>query len=78
MGWALYVMPEEYKDACDRLTGMHKDTIHWVGWKLFKYPYTNKFPDLKGKSEDDIVDLFWDKFKAFCNKTVSFDCSVEQ
>jgi hypothetical protein len=37
------------------------------------YPYPNKFPDLLDLSEDEIVDLFWDKFKAFCKKTAPFD-----
>ena len=70
MGWALSVMPEVYKDARERLTGIHRDVIERVVRKLFKYPYTNKFPILKGKLEDEIVDLFWDELKAFCNKTV--------
>ena len=73
MGWALSVMPEVYKDARERLTGKHWDAIERVARKLFKYHYTNKFPDLKGKLEDEIVDLFWDELKAFCNKTVPFE-----
>ena len=40
---------------------------------LFTYPYQNRFPDLQGMSEDEIVDLFWDEFKAFCHKTKPFD-----
>jgi hypothetical protein len=36
------------------------------------YPYHNRLPGLEGKSVDDIVDLFWDEFKSFCNKTAPF------
>ena len=73
IGWALSVMPEVYKDARERLTGEHRDVIERVVRKLFTYPYQNRFPDLQGKSEDEIVDLFWDEFKAFCHKTKPFD-----
>ena len=62
-GWVLGVMPEVYKDARE----MH------VVRKLMTYPYPNKFPNFEDKSEDEIVDLFWDEFKTFCNKTALFD-----
>ena len=66
-------MPDVYKDARERLTGNHQDAIECVVRKLMIYPYPNKFPYLQGLSEDEIVDLFWDEFKAFCNKTAPFD-----
>ena len=72
-GWALSVMPEVYVDARARLTGPDRDAIERVVRKLMTYPYPNKFPHLEGKSEDDIVDLFWDEFKSFSNKTAPFD-----
>jgi hypothetical protein len=73
IGWVLSIMLEVYKDAKERLTGEHRDAVEHVVMKLFTYPYPNKFPDLQGLSEDEIVDLFWDEFKAFCNKTRPFD-----
>ena len=73
IGWALSVMPEVYKDARERLTEEHRDKIERAVRKLFTYPYQNKFPDLQGMSKDEIVDLFWDEFKAFCHKTKPFD-----
>ena len=57
----------------ERLNGNHWDAIEHVVRKLMTYPYPNKFPDLLDLSEDEIVDLFWDKFKAFCKKTAPFD-----
>lgn len=72
-GWALSVMPEVYKDARERLTGEHRDAIERVVRKLFKYPYTNHILEVQGMTEDEIVDTFWDEFKAFCNKMAPFD-----
>jgi hypothetical protein len=54
MGWALSIMPEVYKDPYERLIGKHWDVIEGVVRKLFKYPSTNKFPDLNGKSDDEM------------------------
>jgi hypothetical protein len=72
IGWALSVMPEVYKDACERFTGEHRDKIERVVRKLFAYPYQNRFPDLQGMSENEIVDLIWDEFKAFLPQDQAF------
>jgi hypothetical protein len=71
--WALSVMPEVHDDCNARLTGYHRDAIERVVRKLFKEPFSNKIPSVHGMTEDEIVDTFWDEFKAFRNKTAPFD-----
>ena len=66
-------MPEVYEDCTARLTGVHRDTIEHVVRKQFQEPFINNDPDLQGMMQDDIVDLFWDEFKAFRNKTGPFE-----
>ncbi len=36
-------------------------------------PGANKNPAVVVKSVDDIIDLFWDEFNAFMNKSAPFD-----
>jgi hypothetical protein len=71
--WALSVMPEVYDDCTSRLTGDKRNAIERVVRKLFKEPFTNNIPSVQGMSEEEIVDTFWDEFKAFRNKTAPFD-----
>ena len=69
--WTLSVYPEVYEDAKISITGEHKEAIERVVRKLFKYPYANHITSVKGMSEDEIVDTFWDEFKMFRNKSGS-------
>ena len=71
--WALSVYPEVYEDAKIRITGEHREAMERVVRKLFKYPYANHISSVKGMSEDEIVDTFWDEFKMFRNKTGVYD-----
>ena len=43
------------------------------GEKLFKYPYANHITSVRGMSEDEIGDIFWDEFKMFHNKSGVYD-----
>lgn len=71
--WALSVYPEVYEDAKISITGEHREAIERVVRKLFKYPYANHITSVKGMSEDEIVDTFWDEFKMFRNKSGVYD-----
>ena len=62
-GWALSVMPEVRADVAARMTGVHRDAIENVIKKLHTAPCPN--PKVAGKSEAEIIDIFWDEFKAF-------------
>jgi hypothetical protein len=66
-------MPDVRRDVTERLTGVQRDAMERVVRKLHESPGANKNTAIVGKSVDDIVDLFWDEFKAFRNKTAPFD-----
>jgi hypothetical protein len=71
--WALSVYPEVYEDAKISINEEHREAIECVVRKLFKYPYANHITSIKGMSEDEIVDTFWNEFKMFHNKSGVYD-----
>jgi hypothetical protein len=71
--WALSVMPEVYEDCSRRLTGFHREAIERVVRKQFPDQVIKNDPELQDMTQDEVVDLFWDEFKAFRNKTGPFE-----
>jgi hypothetical protein len=52
--------------------GKYWDAIERVVSRLHKLPCANTHPDVSKMSKADIIDTFWNEFKAFCNKTEPF------
>ena len=76
--WALCVMPDVRRGVTEHLTGVQRDAMERVVRKLHESPGANKNTAIVGKSVDDIVDLFWDEFKAFRNKSAPFDKEAQR
>ena len=69
VGWALCVMEDIRKDVMERLTGAHRDTIEKVVSRLHVPPCPNSNPAISAMSSHEIIDTFWNEFKAFQNRT---------
>ena len=68
-GWALCVMDDVRKDVQRRMTGAHRDAIERVVSRLHKPPCPNTNASVSSMSQAEIVDTFWNEFKAFTNCT---------
>ena len=68
-GWALSVMAEVREDVKQRMSGIHRDAIEKVVKRLHHPPCPNKNFPSASMNVSQIVDLFWDEFKAFQNMT---------
>lgn len=74
-GWALSVMADICRDVDERIdedNGKHRDAIERVVKRLHEPPCPNTHPEVLGKDEGAIVDMFWNEFKAFRNCTHPF------
>jgi len=69
VGWALCVMEDIRNDVMERLTGAHRDTIEKVVSRLHVPPCPNSNPAVSAMSSHEIIDTFWNEFKAFQNRT---------
>ena len=66
-GWALSVVGEVRIDVRERMRGEHRDAIECVIRRLHVAPCANSHPDIHSMSEAEIIDTFWNEFKAFQN-----------
>jgi hypothetical protein len=62
-------MEDVQKDVQERLMGMHHDAIEKVFSWLHMPPCPNTNPAVSSMSLHDIIDTFWNEFKAFQNCT---------
>ena len=69
VGWALCVMEDVRKDVLERLTGAHHDAIEKVVSQLHLPPCPNSNPAVSAMSLHELIDTFWNEFKAFQNHT---------
>jgi hypothetical protein len=67
--WALCVMGSVWTDVRDRLTGEHHDAIEKVVTHLHVPPCPNPNPTVLTMLPHEIIDTFWNEFKAFQNCT---------
>ncbi len=63
--WALCVMKDVHEDVRLRLPGAERDAIEEVVKRLHLPPFPNKSVDFSKTSLAEIVDTFWNEFKAF-------------
>ena len=70
--WALCVMEDVREDVRLRLKGAERDAIEDVVKRLHLAPCPNMSVDLLIMSSAEIVDTFWNEFKAFQNCTEPF------
>jgi hypothetical protein len=66
-GWALSVVSEVRIDVREWMRGEHRDAIERVISRLNVAPCANTHPDIVSMSEAQIIDTFWNEFKAFQN-----------
>lgn len=71
--WALCVMDDVREDVRARLIGEHRIAMEKVVKRLHLPPCPNQHPEVMSMTEAQIVDVFWDEFKAFRNCTTPFD-----
>jgi len=67
--WTLCVMEDIQKDVMEQLTGSHHDAIEKVVSRLHVPPCPNYNPAVSAMSSHEIVETFWNEFKAFQNRT---------
>ena len=67
--WALCVMASVWTDVRERLTGEHRDAIEKVVTRLHVPPCPNPNPTVHTMLPHEIIDTFWNEFKAFQNCT---------
>jgi hypothetical protein len=65
--WALSVVGEVPIDVREQMRGEHRDAIECVIRRLYVDPCANSHPDIRSMSEAEIIDTFWNEFKAFHN-----------
>jgi hypothetical protein len=68
-GWALCIIEDVQKDVLARLTGTHHDAIEKVVSQLHLPPCPNTNPAVSSMSLPEIIDTFWNEFRAFQNCT---------
>jgi len=61
----LCVMIEVRQDVREQLNGEHRDAMEKVIKHLHLPPCPNQHPEVLQMTEAQIVDVFWDEFKAF-------------
>jgi hypothetical protein len=62
-------MEDVQNDVQERLMGMHPDAIEKVVSRLHMPPCPNTNPAVSSMSLHNIIDTFWNEFKAFQNYT---------
>ena len=73
-GWMLCVQKDVYADVEQRPPGVDERlAIERVITKLHSPPCPNESRGVKGKSMAQIIDIFWDEYQAFTDKTAPFD-----
>ena len=73
--WALCVMADVREDVAQQLNnagGKYRDSIEKVVSRLHQLPCANPHPDVPNMTEGEIMDTFWNEFKAFQNQTEPF------
>jgi hypothetical protein len=73
--WALCVMEDVRQDVSLRLNhagGKYRGAIETVVTRLHQLPCANPHPDVHQMTEGEIIDIFWNEFKAFQHKTEPF------
>ena len=72
--WMLCVQPDVMEDVAIRGAGADKRlAMERVIDKLHHPPCPNKSKDLRGKTSTQIIDLFWDEFRAFRERSAPFN-----
>jgi len=71
-GWALCVMNDVCEDVHARLKGEHRNAMEMVVKHLHLPPCPNQHPEVLSMTEAQIVNVFWDEFKAVMNCTPPF------
>ena len=74
-GWALSIMSDIRDDVNERINsnnGLYQAAIERVVKRLHLPPCPNSDPGIIGLKEGEIVDIFWDEFKAFRNRTQQY------
>jgi len=74
-GWALCVMEDIRKDVQLRMTGDHQSAIDKVVTRLHAPPCANTNNAVSSMTIAEILDTFWNKFKAFQQRTYPFDAA---
>ncbi len=67
--WVLCIIDDVQKDVLERLTGAHCDVIEKVVSQLHLPPCPNTNPAVLSTSLPEIIDTFWNEFRAFQNCT---------
>lgn len=71
-GWALCVMNDVRQDVNARFNGEHRIAMEIVIKCLHHPPCPNQHPEVAEMSVAQIVDVFWNEFKAFRNMAPPF------
>ena len=74
-GWALCVMDDIRKDVLLRMTGVHQSAIDKVVARLHAPPCANTNPAISSMLIPEILDTFWNEFKAFQQRLYPFDAA---
>jgi hypothetical protein len=72
-GWALCVLEDVLKDVLSRMNGDHQSAIDRVINRLHAPPCANTNPAVLSMTEADVLDTFWNEFKAYQNRTYPYD-----
>ena len=72
-GWALCVLEDVRKDVLSRMNGDHQSAIDRVISRLHAPPCANTNPAVLSMTEADVLDTFWNEFKAYQNRTYPYD-----
>jgi hypothetical protein len=64
-GWALCIMDDVRKDVLERLQGIHRDAIAEFVRRLHVPPCPNTNQAVSSMSMPEIIDTFWNEFRAF-------------
>ena len=74
-GWALCVMEDIRKDVSSRMTGEHQSAIDKVVTRLHAPPCANSNPSVSSMTMAEILDTFWNEFKAFQQRLYPYDAT---
>ena len=74
-GWALCVMDDIRKDVLLRMTEVHQSAIDMVVTRLHAPPCANTNPAISSMLIPEILDTFWNEFKAFQQRLYPFDAA---
>jgi hypothetical protein len=70
--WSLCVMESVWTDVRNQLTGKHCDAIEKVVTRLHVPPCPNLNPNVQTMLPHEIIETFWNEFKAFQNCTQTY------